>query len=42
MIALKGLIPPPEFLVEELSFEGRELLGQMLVEDLSPEEAVRR
>jgi hypothetical protein len=40
MITLKGPIPPPEFLVEELSVEGRELLDQMLVEDLSPEEAV--
>ena len=40
MITLKGTIPPPEFLVEELSFEGRELLDQMLVENLSPEEAV--
>ena len=39
-MTLKGPIPPPEFLVEELSFEGRELLDQMLVENLSPEEAV--
>ncbi|MDQ4001898.1 MAG: hypothetical protein M3283_13050 [Actinomycetota bacterium] len=33
-------IPPPKFLVEELSPEGRELLDQMLVVQLSPEEAV--
>jgi hypothetical protein len=33
-------IPPPKFLVEELSPEGRELLDQMLVMQLSLEEAV--
>ena len=33
-------IPPPKFLVEELSPEGRELLQQILVMQLSPEEAV--
>jgi hypothetical protein len=33
-------IPPPKFLVEELSPEGRELLEQILVMQLSPEEAV--
>jgi hypothetical protein len=33
-------IPPPEFLVEELSPGGRELLEQMLVMQLSPEEVV--